>query len=130
MICSKCGHDNAEKPHSLDPWCMYQVKDGVVINAMFLPDRIPEGWYDSPKAAKQALIDPTEMFREKATEINRETAMRIIEAPKSAHDPKVTIYSAEVELVEPKEINIKVDGRTKAGKAAKAKLNDDSSRTD
>lgn len=54
MICSKCGHDNTVKSHTIDPWCMYQVKGGEVINAMFLPDRIPEGWFDSPKAAKAA----------------------------------------------------------------------------
>jgi len=105
MICSKCGHDNVQKPHSLDPWCMYQVKDGVVINAMFLPDRIPKGWYDSPKAAKQALIDPTEMFREKAMHIlgerqsdaNKENTRKILE---------------------------KIDGRTKAGRKLKAKVDD------
>lgn len=57
MICKKCGHDNNTpvKSHSYDPWCMYQVKDGEVINAMFLPDQIPEGWYDSPGAAKAAV---------------------------------------------------------------------------
>ena len=110
MICSKCGHDNAQKPHSLDPWCMYQVKGGVVINAMFLPDRIPEGWYDSPKAARNALI-------ENATEHD---LMEWDEV-----EPKVTIYSAEVKLVEPKEINVKVDGRTKEGRKLKAKTNDD-----
>ena len=56
MICKKCGHDNSAKAHSGDPWCMYQVKDGKVIDAMFLPSRIPEGWYDSPGAAKAAVV--------------------------------------------------------------------------
>ena len=56
MICNKCGHDNTEEAHSGDPWCMYQVKDGKVIDAMFLPNRIPEGWYDSPGAAKAAVV--------------------------------------------------------------------------
>lgn len=58
MICSKCGHDNSGKAHTADAWCMYQVRDGKVVNDMFLPDRIPEGWYDSPKAAKAAIEDP------------------------------------------------------------------------
>ncbi len=95
MICSECGHDNTAKVHTVDPWCMYQVKDGKVVNAMFLPDRIPEGWYDSPKAAKAALE---------------------VEEPEPG----------EVDKVEPD----KVDGRTKAGKAEKARLNDYSSGTD
>jgi len=106
MICSKCGHNDSEKPHSLDPWCMYQVKDGVVINAMFLPDRIPEGWYDSPKAAKHAV------------------AMDIIGNPSANIDEIVASWPV-VEHKTPE----KIDGRTKEGKAAKAKLNDDSSRT-
>ena len=55
MICCKCGHDNAEKSHKVDPWCMYQVKDGKVINDLFQPSMIPEGWYDSPKAAREAV---------------------------------------------------------------------------
>lgn len=56
MICEKCGHDNkAVKKHSVDPWCMYQVKDGKVINDLFLPHLIPDGWYDSPGAAKEAV---------------------------------------------------------------------------
>ncbi len=54
MICSNCGHDSA-KTHAVDPWCMYQVRDGVVVNELFLPHLIPEGWYDSPKAAKAAV---------------------------------------------------------------------------
>jgi hypothetical protein len=52
MICEKCGH-NDQIPEK-DEWCMYQVKDGLVINQMFHPDRIPKGWFDSPKAAKSA----------------------------------------------------------------------------
>lgn len=34
---------------------MYQIKDGQVINAMFEPQNIPKGWYDSPDAAKIAV---------------------------------------------------------------------------
>jgi len=109
MICSKCGHNDSEKAHSLDPWCMYQVKDGVVINAMFLPDRIPEGWYDSPKAATLARIDELD------AEINRETAMEIIGEPQSSANKVNTQKILNT---------IKVDGRTKAGKKLKAKLDD------
>lgn len=59
MICEHCGKPaQAAKKQSKDPWCMYQVKDGAVINQLFHPDRIPDGWYDSPKAAKAALEKP------------------------------------------------------------------------
>jgi hypothetical protein len=53
MICPHCGKE-VEEVAKKDPWCMYQVKDGKVINQLFDPDQIPEGWYDSPKAAKLA----------------------------------------------------------------------------
>ena len=115
MICSKCGHDNVQKPHSLDPWCMYQVKGGVVINAMFLPDRIPEGWYDSPKAAVKA------------------ESMKIISNPKAARNALIENATEhdlmEWDEVEPKEINVKIDGRTKEGRKLKAKTNDHSTGT-
>ena len=57
MICKKCGYDDSveNQKHNHDPWCMYQVKGGEVINDMFHPDRIPDGWYDSPGAAKEAV---------------------------------------------------------------------------
>ena len=38
-----------------DHWCMYKVEDGQVINQLFEPSEIPNGWYDSPKAARAAL---------------------------------------------------------------------------
>lgn len=71
MICKKCGHDNTEEAQSVDPWCRYQVRDGVMIDKLFLPHLIPEGWYDSPGAAKAAF------------------------------EPKVTIISAEATLESP-----------------------------
>jgi len=54
MICDKCGHETAGKP-SRDPWCMYQVRGGKVINKLFDPTQIPDGWYDSPSAAQGAV---------------------------------------------------------------------------
>ena len=53
---------------------MYQVKNGQVINKLFHPDRIPEGWYDSPKAAKAALEQPK---IEKAEEAPEEAPKKI-----------------------------------------------------
>lgn len=53
MLCQKCGQPVVVKPKK-DPWCMYQCKDGKVINKLFQPDAIPDGWFDSPKAAKKA----------------------------------------------------------------------------
>lgn len=61
MICKSCGsiiEDKVEK----DPWCMYKLQNGKVINQLFRPDKIPRGWHDSPGAAmakgkkKQAKI--------------------------------------------------------------------------
>ena len=57
--CDNCGHTNVEKSksNSKDPWCMYHMNDsGAVINDMFHPDLIPDGWYDSPGAAKEGKI--------------------------------------------------------------------------
>lgn len=51
MLCEKCGHKMQHKV-ARDPWCMYQLVDDRVISALFDPDEIPEGWYDSPKAAR------------------------------------------------------------------------------
>ena len=51
MICTNCGHDNTVTAVK-DPWCMYRVENGQVINKLFDPDNIPTGWFDSPKAAK------------------------------------------------------------------------------
>ena len=99
MKCPNCGHDDSPESHVVDPWCMYQVKDGKVINDLFLPHLIPEGWHDSPKAAKAAVEAK-------------------VEQPKP--EPKI---EAKVAVT-------KVDGRTKAGKALKAKTNDNSTRAD
>ena len=66
MICEKCGHKLTQKAEK-DPWCMYQVKDGQVINQMFDPDDVPKGWYDSPKAAKAAK--PTKPKLQKANSL-------------------------------------------------------------
>lgn len=51
-----------------DKTCRYQVKDGEVINQLFPMGnkdwKIPNGWYDSPKAAKAAAekkaLEPVE----------------------------------------------------------------------
>ena len=103
MICSKCGHDNAQKPHSLDPWCMYQVKDGKIINDLFLPHMIPEGWYDSPKTAKAAIEPKKDGLRQAESSFLGSIG---------------------------KGVSKKVDGRTKQAKAIKAKLGGDSSGSD
>jgi len=50
MFCKECGQKISSE--AKDPWCMYKVEGGQVINQLFNPDQIPEGWYDSPKAAK------------------------------------------------------------------------------
>ena len=52
MICTKCGHDNTVTAVK-DPWCMYRVENGLIINKLFDPDKIPGGWFDSPKAARK-----------------------------------------------------------------------------
>ena len=57
MKCEHCGHEATETPKQ-DPWCMYQVNGaGVVIDQDFDPDNIPDGWYDSPGAAKLAIAE-------------------------------------------------------------------------
>ena len=43
-----------------DPCYMYQVFNGVVEARLFDPREIPDDWYDSPKAAKAALIKKVE----------------------------------------------------------------------
>ena len=53
MFCKECGQVIGEA--AKDPWCMYRFENGQVINKMFHPDQIPEGWYDSPKAATAAV---------------------------------------------------------------------------
>ena len=57
MHCEKCGQSMLVESQK-DPWCMYQIKDGKVINKLFHPDAIPDGWFDSPKAAKAATTEP------------------------------------------------------------------------
>ncbi|MBL4664262.1 MAG: hypothetical protein JKY22_12090 [Flavobacteriaceae bacterium] len=51
MVCTECGHDNSAVA-AKDPWCMYKFENGQVVNKLFDPDKIPKGWFDSPKAAK------------------------------------------------------------------------------
>jgi len=54
MKCESCGNEIKENAHK-DPWCMYQLVEGKIINKLFHPDEIPNGWYDSPKAARSAV---------------------------------------------------------------------------
>ncbi|MEE8289572.1 MAG: hypothetical protein V3R25_09185 [Nitrosomonadaceae bacterium] len=72
MICEKCGTNLGSGPKK-DPWCMYKAENGQVINAMFHPDSIPEGWYDSPKAAKAALVPKEEKVEEPKQKRTRRT---------------------------------------------------------
>ena len=58
MICNKCGHDNTPKRVKRDPFCMYQAQGSEVINKLFDPLKIPDGWYDSPAAAREAILKP------------------------------------------------------------------------
>ncbi|WP_299077179.1 hypothetical protein [uncultured Paraglaciecola sp.] len=54
MICKQCGCDSEYKVQSRDPWCMYKIRDGRVVSETFDPLYVPNGWHDSPKAAKEA----------------------------------------------------------------------------
>lgn len=58
MKCDRCGHENKPKAAPSDPCWMYQVVKGTVKSQMFDPREVPEGWYDSPPAAKKALEEP------------------------------------------------------------------------
>ena len=51
MICKHCGSEVKQKAEK-DPWCMYKLHKGEVISQLFNPDKIPKGWYDSPRKAK------------------------------------------------------------------------------
>ena len=53
MFCDKCGQPTEGKIK--DPWCMYKFENGQVINQLFHPDQIPDGWHDSPGAATVAV---------------------------------------------------------------------------
>lgn len=57
MKCTHCGSEIAQRP-SRDPWCMYKLENDVVINMLFDPNNIPDGWYDSPRAARLGVHDP------------------------------------------------------------------------
>ena len=52
MICNQCGHNNTIIEESTDPCWMYQVQGSEVKGELFHPKQVPNGWYDSPKAAK------------------------------------------------------------------------------
>ena len=43
-----------------NPCYMYKVVNGEVKGELFDPCDLPEGWYESPKAAKEALIPKKE----------------------------------------------------------------------
>ena len=58
MICKQCGHDNNIIEESTDPCFMYQIQGSEVKGELFHPKQVPEGWYDSPKAAKAAKSEP------------------------------------------------------------------------
>ena len=70
MICSHCGEA------SKNPWHMYKVEGGEVINRLFTPGHIPDGWYDSPKAAKAALEQPSKVTIEQPVKIKRKRRSR------------------------------------------------------
>ena len=85
MICNKCGHDNTPKREVRDPWCMYKVENGIVINKLFDPLYIPDGWYDSPRAAR-AGIEPK---KSEAVEKSKTPPYGNKEASKKAKKRKV-----------------------------------------
>ena len=58
MICDRCGYDNNIVGESTDPTWMYQVQGSEVKGELFHPKQVPNGWYDSPKAAKAANSEP------------------------------------------------------------------------
>ena len=60
MICNQCGYNNTIIEESTDPCWMYQVQGSEVKGELFHPKQVPNGWYDSPKAAKAALIPKAE----------------------------------------------------------------------
>ena len=60
MKCERCGFDNSVEEVSTDPCWMYQLQGSEVKSELFDPRKIPEGWYDSPKAAKAALVPKAE----------------------------------------------------------------------
>tara|TARA_R110000803_G_scaffold210685_4_gene283239 strand:- start:8674 stop:8907 length:234 start_codon:yes stop_codon:yes gene_type:complete len=64
MICNRCGFDNSIVEESTDPCFMYQVQGNEVKGEKFHPRKIPDGWYDSPKAAKAALEVKVEVKQE------------------------------------------------------------------
>ncbi len=133
-----------------DPWCMYQFKNGVVINDMFLPHQIPEGWYDSPKAAKKGGDDwnatqkkQEQEEKDKPTKEDldvREADLDCLsealkelgeeqEARDSILDKREVALKLREDALEAK-LSDKVDGRSKAGRALKAKADGNSSGSD
>ena len=52
MICKRCNYDNSIVEVSTDPCWAYKLVNGEVKGELFHPKEIPEGWFDSPKAAK------------------------------------------------------------------------------
>lgn len=65
MICDRCGAVTAVKAEK-DPWCMYRLEGDKVINKLFDPDKIPSGWYDSPRAAMAGKTTAEKMAATKA----------------------------------------------------------------
>ncbi len=47
-----------------DKWYMYQVQGSDVKSELFDPDKIPDGWYDSPGAAKAACEPKNAIIQE------------------------------------------------------------------
>ncbi len=70
MICSHCGE---ESPNA---WCMYQLEGDRVISKLFTESHIPEGWYDSPKAARASK----EVKKEVKVKRTRRTPAQMAEA--------------------------------------------------
>ena len=61
MLCKACGQEIIKEQK--DRWCMYQVQDGKVVDQLFHPDVIPDGWYESPALAKASVTDVPEPKR-------------------------------------------------------------------
>ena len=91
MKCKHCGNSLEAKP-AKDPWHMYQSKCGTVISKLFDPDNIPDGWYDSPGAAK-------------AGEVKVEAKPEVIKADKPKRTRRTPAQMAAAKLKAVEDVN-------------------------
>lgn len=83
----------------MSEWCMYKVVEGKVTTGMFLPDAIPDGWYDSPGAAKEGGIDwVTSENNRMHEEANHLSRADLEEMHQSQNDRQATLVSRGFDL--------------------------------